>query len=350
VSLAHDLRAEFVEATAGPHPLVTIGLSPEILNLGLSTDDLYDYVTKDIARRLVMRFHPDRIAVDDVLTSHYQERFAAAYAQLQDRAAFDRALATFRNDRASTRADTRIHIEAIGELRRRLVGSQDQVRAIEQELRYVTAERDEHVRARAAAKDWHGKSVEYAQARDLAVRRRQWMAEQVAGLDTYLTRLAGSGDLVAPDRWVVSLVRGRSPATSGPQTKKKKRRPLTVFARSLRDSMTTLRTRHGLTRKQITAVRAQCEAMKQRFWGSTRVEVLPLTHGRLGDPIEGPLVLGSLPEEALETSDRSLGTLLARTLPALLPDHRLVCVWLGGQPNRPVLERSADRVIVETGR
>ena len=41
------------------NPLVTIGLSPTILDLGLSRDDLYDHCRR-IARDLLRRVHPDR--------------------------------------------------------------------------------------------------------------------------------------------------------------------------------------------------------------------------------------------------------------------------------------------------
>lgn len=74
------------------NPLVTIGLSPAILDLGLAPDDLYDQCRR-LARDLLRRVHPD--AHSGVATPAVT-RFSDALNLLNDRELFDLAILDFR--------------------------------------------------------------------------------------------------------------------------------------------------------------------------------------------------------------------------------------------------------------
>jgi hypothetical protein len=78
------------------NPLVTIGLSPAILDLGLTRDDLYDHCRR-IARDLLRRVHPDR---HDGKMTPAVVRFSDAFDLLDDRELFDLALQGFREGHA----------------------------------------------------------------------------------------------------------------------------------------------------------------------------------------------------------------------------------------------------------
>ena len=108
------------------NPLVTIGLSPAILDLGLAPDDLYD-LCRRLARDLFRRVHPD--AHDGVWTSAVT-RFSDAFELLKDRAMFDLAILDFRDG----------HIprpKEIHTLRTR-------IRHLEKEIAFLTARLDSY--------------------------------------------------------------------------------------------------------------------------------------------------------------------------------------------------------------
>jgi len=75
------------------NPLVTIGLSPAIFDLGLSPDDLYD-VCRRFARALFSRVHPD---AHSGVTTPAVTRFSDALHLLNDRELFDLAIRDFRD-------------------------------------------------------------------------------------------------------------------------------------------------------------------------------------------------------------------------------------------------------------
>lgn len=123
-----DLARSLRRSIAGEeeNPLVTIGLAPHVLKLGLSNDELYEYITHDIARRLVMRFHPDRTFAP---VEELQRRYGAAYEQLQDRAAFERALSEFRTANADERGELRLRAAALTEVGRQRDLTRDRLQA-----------------------------------------------------------------------------------------------------------------------------------------------------------------------------------------------------------------------------
>lgn len=77
------------------NPLTMIGLTPAILGLGLTQDELYEYCTR-IARALFACVHPDR--------HHGTQRpealhFSEAFALLKDRQVFHTAIKEFQEQR-----------------------------------------------------------------------------------------------------------------------------------------------------------------------------------------------------------------------------------------------------------
>lgn len=137
-SLKQQLTSGFPEG----NPLVAIGVSAQVLDLGLNEDDLYDYITKDVARRLVMRFHPDRVDPSkQAEVKTLQERHAEAYEKLQDRATFTRALSEFRNLKAEERTETRQLRQSLRSLREMLDSYRDKELSQVQASREIERER-----------------------------------------------------------------------------------------------------------------------------------------------------------------------------------------------------------------
>jgi len=84
------------------NPLTMIGLTPAILSLGLTQDELYEYCTR-IARALFACVHPDR--------HHGTQRpealrFSEAFDLLKDRQVFHAAITEFQGQRRHGSAHT----------------------------------------------------------------------------------------------------------------------------------------------------------------------------------------------------------------------------------------------------
>ncbi len=97
------------------NPLTMIGLTPAILSLGLTHEELYEYCTR-IARALFACVHPDR--------HHGTQRpealrFSEAFDLLKDRQVFHEAITEFQGQRRQGSAQTtrRSHEEATLRLR-----------------------------------------------------------------------------------------------------------------------------------------------------------------------------------------------------------------------------------------
>ena len=110
-TFTQDLREKVAKSLLpqqAKNPLRTIGLSPLILELGLSDDELYEYC-RDMARDLVVHFHPDRIGTAPTAVEH-QRRFAGAFEALKDRHVFDNALSEFKQQHSEEASErTREH-------------------------------------------------------------------------------------------------------------------------------------------------------------------------------------------------------------------------------------------------
>jgi hypothetical protein len=84
------------------NPLTMIGLTPAILSLGLTHDELYEYCTR-IARALFACVHPDRHnGTQRPETLHCSE----AFALLKDRKVFHAAIKEFQRQRRHGSAHT----------------------------------------------------------------------------------------------------------------------------------------------------------------------------------------------------------------------------------------------------
>lgn len=123
-ALRNELSGDFPQG----NPLVTIGVSAQILDLGLSADELFEYITKDVARRLILRFHADHLLHTDhggvegeqSEVALLRGRLGDAYRDLQNREIFDRALAHFRSLKAEDRRETKILRAALEAARQKL--------------------------------------------------------------------------------------------------------------------------------------------------------------------------------------------------------------------------------------
>lgn len=98
------------------NPLVVIGLSPEILNLGLSADELWRYC-RSVSRNLVSCFHPDR--KQDLGVEEYQRRYARAFELLKDKEVFKRALEEFELQTRAERSELNRLRKSFNDLARR---------------------------------------------------------------------------------------------------------------------------------------------------------------------------------------------------------------------------------------
>ncbi|TSC78137.1 MAG: hypothetical protein G01um101433_424 [Parcubacteria group bacterium Gr01-1014_33] len=108
------------------NPLEMIRLSPDILMLGLSNDDLYDYCRRS-ARFLLAKVHPDHFG-RDAETSEIAKRYSEAFNLLEDRGIFERAIAEFREMHSYQRREERT-------LAIQIQNSQGKVRELEESLR-----------------------------------------------------------------------------------------------------------------------------------------------------------------------------------------------------------------------
>jgi len=98
------------------NPLTMIGLTPAILGLGLSQDELYEYCTRT-ARTLFACVHPDRQhGTPRPEALHVSE----AFALLKDRRVFDAALSEFQGQRRQGSAPATPRSQAEDTLRLRL--------------------------------------------------------------------------------------------------------------------------------------------------------------------------------------------------------------------------------------
>lgn len=129
--LARSLRKQADGGFPHGNPLVNIGVSADVLDLGLTEDELYDYLVKGVARQLVMRIHPDRVGPDKRPDLELlQRKYTRVYEELQDRPTFNKALAEFRNLKSEERSEIRVLRRVLESSRQSL----DSYRAKEVEL------------------------------------------------------------------------------------------------------------------------------------------------------------------------------------------------------------------------
>lgn len=105
------------------NPLVVIGLTEAVLDLGLTEDQIYAAI-RSYGRQLAAQVHPDR--KPDNVTPERQHQILAAFEVVDSRERFNRALADFKNIRAEDRRESRILGQAVRVLRDRLSDFENQ--------------------------------------------------------------------------------------------------------------------------------------------------------------------------------------------------------------------------------
>ncbi|MBI2573844.1 MAG: hypothetical protein HYV78_00395 [Candidatus Wildermuthbacteria bacterium] len=124
--LVRRLRGEGEEE----NPLALIGITPEILGLGLSDGDLYDHC-RQIARNLMAKAHPDLRGGEAAANTL---RFSKALELLKNRARFDEALREFRQGYVFVRREERSLRSQVAELTLRIGGLEQRLRSKEEEV------------------------------------------------------------------------------------------------------------------------------------------------------------------------------------------------------------------------
>lgn len=106
--ISRAIRADLTKGFPNGNPLENIGLSPSILDLGLTNDELYIYC-RTMARHLTAHFHSDRPEMRTAEAQATQRVFEDAFNSIKkDRALFERALDEFRKVKSEERANVRV--------------------------------------------------------------------------------------------------------------------------------------------------------------------------------------------------------------------------------------------------
>ncbi len=105
------------------NPLVVIGLTEAILDLGLTEDQMYA-VVRSFLRQLAAQVHPDREQTG--VSSERQRHIIDSLNYLDDRENFTRALTDFRNLKAEDRRETKLLSQTLGALRGQITGFEKQ--------------------------------------------------------------------------------------------------------------------------------------------------------------------------------------------------------------------------------
>lgn len=114
--LARILRNQMNSGFPNGNPLINIGVSVDVLDLGLTEDELYTTVVRGFAKQLVASIHPDRVGADErPYLQILQRKYTIAYEELQDLGTFRRALADFRNMKSEERSEIRVLRNALEE-------------------------------------------------------------------------------------------------------------------------------------------------------------------------------------------------------------------------------------------
>lgn len=107
------------------NPLRTIGLSEQILEIGLSDDELYDYCRYQ-ARYLTAQFHRDRPEMQSEEAFAKQHRYEEAFNLIKsNRVVFDEALREFRMLKSAERSSVNFLRRTLASTKQRLSSYQD---------------------------------------------------------------------------------------------------------------------------------------------------------------------------------------------------------------------------------
>lgn len=105
------------------NPLVVIGLTEAILDLGLNEDQIYSAI-RSYGRQLAAQVHPDKQPVN--VSPERQRQILGAFDILDNRENFTRALTHFRTLKAEDRRETRILQQSLSSLRHQISGFESQ--------------------------------------------------------------------------------------------------------------------------------------------------------------------------------------------------------------------------------
>lgn len=118
------------------NPLITIGLTHDILNLGMSDEELFG-TCQLFARKVLATFHPD-VKGNEPQVVERQRRYAQAYELVSDHSRFLEALREFKEQRGDERAEfnrlqeiSQEHARQITQLRTSLHAAEQRAKAAE---------------------------------------------------------------------------------------------------------------------------------------------------------------------------------------------------------------------------
>lgn len=148
-SFLSDLKATIAKSQEGPkpwgdiNPLLLIGLSDTILNLGLNEQQLYS-VVKSYGRQLTAQAHPDRKTTN--ISEETQRRIFEVFNTLDDFDHFKLALQEFRSLRAEDRRENRILHESLSVLKGRIYSLENEALQLKEASKKLEHERQEFIR------------------------------------------------------------------------------------------------------------------------------------------------------------------------------------------------------------
>jgi hypothetical protein len=122
-SLGAQLRSNLIQQATNKewdeNPLITIGLTPQILQLGLDPEQLYEFC-KGNARTLFMAVHPDKVANRNI-PEELVNKYSTAFELIKVRLIYDEALREFKLIANEGKSE-------INELNRRLNKTREELR------------------------------------------------------------------------------------------------------------------------------------------------------------------------------------------------------------------------------
>jgi len=109
------------------NPLVIIGLTEAILDLGLTEEQLH-FAVRSYCRQLAAQVHPDRSP--DNISAKRQEQILGAFNVIDDIKKFSIALKEFKNLKAEDRSELRVLRDSLSSYKARLAGMESEFSAI----------------------------------------------------------------------------------------------------------------------------------------------------------------------------------------------------------------------------
>lgn len=148
-SFARQLRKDFEAAPPWGqiNPLVIIGLTEAVLDLGLTEDQLYNSV-RSFARQLSAQVHPDRNPAN--ISLDRQKQIIGAFDFIDHRENFSMALSDFKELKAEDRHENRLLTRGIEALKQQLYVHKDNVYELEEKRKKVEDDRRNYLMNKAS--------------------------------------------------------------------------------------------------------------------------------------------------------------------------------------------------------